>query len=94
MRAALIVSLILAGGMAGAAAAQGGQAPDKPTQTAQATAPVQKAQTQNEDAAAALSLTIRHREEQEQRIARMACAAGDASKCPMVKAESSGSSSK
>ena len=92
MRIALVLPLVLTCGLALPALAQ--TAPDKSTPTAEAakgattdavdTRP--RASSQDQDAAAALAMTIRQREIQEQRIARIACAAGDKAKCQMVKA--------
>ena len=89
MRAAFALPLILAFGLAGPALAQSPPQPaDSHVQNVStsssesAPTPAQlRAKEQEEGAAAALAMSIRAREAEEQRIARYACAAGDASKC-------------
>lgn len=92
MRIALALPFALACVLAGAAVAQTTTpSADIHAQTVSTAAVSQtiepsqapaKAQNDNPEAAAALALSIRHREEEDQRIARIACAAGDTSKCP------------
>ena len=83
MRRILAPVLILACGLALPAAAQPAPPPpEQPTQDkGQAEAP---AAAQDDQAAAALALSIRQRQAAEQRIARIACAAGDKAKCALL----------
>ena len=98
MRTALVIPLILACGLAGPALAQPAAAPAaNPVQVASNATLVANAgaantgatQTQakpaNPDADAALAIAIRQREAQE-RMAQMACNAGDTSKCQAANA--------
>jgi hypothetical protein len=90
MRTTFTIPLILAAGLAGAAAAQPSTpAADSHAQSVSTAAPSQrteaapaqsKAQSENPEAAAALVIAVRHAEDLE-RMARLACAAGDTSKC-------------
>jgi hypothetical protein len=80
MRVLCTLTLLAALGSAGAAIAQ----PNSPL-PAQAQPPGStKADAASEKASAeqALAMTMRAQKEQDERIARIACAAGDASKCP------------
>ncbi len=90
MRIAFAVPLILVLGLAGAAVGQpSAPSVDRHIQNASTTEAPQKmtpnlahatAQSENPEAAAALLIAVRHRENLE-RIAKLACAAGDTSKC-------------
>jgi hypothetical protein len=94
MRAIVALSLSLACGIAGSSFAQ--SPPQQPadnshvqnvsTSSAAPTPAQVRAKEEEESAAAALAMSIRAREAEEQRIARYACAAGDASKCQPEKA--------
>jgi hypothetical protein len=95
MRTTFAIPLILAFGLAGAAAAQ----PSTPSadnhaqtistagspQKTEATPDQPRSQAENPEAAAALLIAIRHREDLE-RMTKIACAAGDTSKCQAPKA--------
>jgi hypothetical protein len=95
MRIALALPLILALGFAGAATAEPSRPPTNgPAQTVSTVPTPQKpeaasvqstAQSENPEAAAALLIAVRHAEDLE-RMAKLACAAGDSSKCPAPKA--------
>ena len=70
-----------------ALAQPGAQTPAQPAaaaQQARAGQPQATAPAHNPEADAALTMSIRLREEAEQRIARIACAAGDAAKCAVL----------
>ena len=104
MRAIFALPLVLAGGVAGAALAQSAPQPaDARVQTiSTAAAPAEPARvpvavtahdkSEEDAAAAALAMSIRHRQAEEARIARYACAAGDASKCEAANAQASAGS--
>ena len=95
MRFALVL-MIAASAVAAPALAQPGAARPQPVvQSATASAPAQApdktpseaaAPSRNPEADAALAMSIRLREEAEQRIARIACAAGDTAKCAVLQA--------
>ncbi|HEX2816853.1 MAG TPA: hypothetical protein VHN39_10675 [Phenylobacterium sp.] len=102
MRIALAFPLILALGLAGAAGAQpAASLADSHAQTVSTAVSLQKAepvslqaraQPENPEAAAALLIAIRHAKDLE-RMAKLACAAGDTSKCQAPKAATSAPSS-
>jgi hypothetical protein len=81
MRVLCALTLFAALGAAGSAFAQ----PNSPL-PAQAQPPGSPKADQSKDESAAadqaLAMTIRAQKEQDERIARIACAAGDTSKCP------------
>ena len=81
MRVLCALTLFAALGAAGAASAQ----PNSPL-PAQAQPPgspkIPDAASEKASADQALAMTIRAQKEQDERIARIACAAGDTSKCP------------
>ena len=94
MRYALVL-MFAAAALAAPAFAQPGAARPQPVSSPVASEPAQasdKAPSQttpasnNPEADAALAMSIRMREEAELRIARVACAAGDAAKCAVVEA--------
>lgn len=97
MRLVFALPLILACGLAAPALAQ----PAAPTasSTAATGSKVDAVQTpakpnaRDQDAAAALAMAIRQHEAEEQRIARVACAAGDTAKCQLVKVDTTAKTS-
>lgn len=101
MRIAFAIPLTLVCGLALPAQAQSAQpSADSHAQTVStaATKPdaappeaQKRSQEQEDQAAAALAMSIRRHEIEEQRIARIACAAGDASKCQAANAPTTAS---
>ncbi len=91
MRIALVASVVLVCGIALPAFAQ--PAPPSAPPVAATGAKVDAVQARSkppedqEATAAALAMAIRQHDIEEQRIARIACAAGDTAKCQLVKAD-------
>ena len=81
MRNVAVLVLVAALGVAASATAQPTQQPQPKSDPSPAAQPAPKT---NPDAEAALAMTIRHEKERAERIARIACDAGDKEKCAQL----------